>query len=266
LNATLLARGLPILITVAYALIEPLRHYLRADAAALLIFIVLDLALWVWAMVGVFRSANRHTARGGSRFWANAARVVVCISVIATAVNLYRTIIPGMSSLESIAAGRDSLDTLSVEVSQDGRSIMLDGTLGEGSIAKVQKVLDDSPDAATLILNSDGGRESAAEEIALRVRQRRLNTLVEDRCLSACTVVFLAGLKRELAEDADLGFHQGTVDGATTFQQSIFNARAAEYYRSQGLRQGFIDHINATPPEDMWYPTRDELKEGGVLN
>jgi hypothetical protein len=40
----------------------------------------------------------------------------------------------------------------------------------------------------------------------------------------------------------------------------------AEFYRSHGVRQSFIDQIIATLPESMWYPTQDELKEGGVLN
>jgi len=39
-----------------------------------------------------------------------------------------------------------------------------------------------------------------------------------------------------------------------------------EYYRSQGLREWFIDRIVATPPETMWYPTPADLKEGDVLN
>jgi hypothetical protein len=36
-----------------------------------------------------------------------------------------------------------------------------------------------------------------------------------------------------------------------------------EYYRSAGLHESFIDHIVATPPDDMWYPTRRELAVAG---
>jgi hypothetical protein len=32
------------------------------------------------------------------------------------------------------------------------------------------------------------------------------------------------------------------------------------------VRESFIDHIVATPPESVWYPTEDELKAGAVLN
>lgn len=120
--------------------------------------------------------------------------------------------------------------------------------------------------ATTLVLNSDGGRESAAEEPALRVRQSHLDTLVEYHCLSACTYFFLAGNKREIADDAELGFHQATVEGISGLGKTLVLAQMAEYYRSHGVRQSFIDHIIATPPESMWYPTEDELKKAGVLN
>lgn len=257
---------MPATIIAGYVLFNPLRHYLRTDAVVVLILMALQLALWVWTVVGVLRSANRHTARGGKLFWANTARVMMCISVIAMTVRLEHSLIPQMRILASIAAGHDPLEATTVEASPDGRSITLDGTFGEASIEKLQTVIDASPNATTLVLNSEGGRETAAEELALRVRQRHLNTLVEDHCLSACTFLFLAGGKREVADDAELGFHQGTVQGASATVQAIFNNQMSDYYRSHGVRQWFIDRIIATPPESMWYPTRDELKEGGVLN
>jgi uncharacterized protein YggE len=34
---------------------------------------------------------------------------------------------------------------------------------------------------------------------------------------------------------------------------------------SAGLRESFIDHVVATPPDDMWYPTRSELENAGVI-
>lgn len=190
----------------------------------------------------------------------------MCIGVIGTAVSLESSLIPNIRLMVSIAAGNDPMDTVIVEASPDGRTIILDGTLGESSIDKVQKIIDASPQATMLVLNSVGGREPAARELALRVHQRHLNTSVQDHCLSACTFVFLAGIKREVADFADLGFHQPTATGMTQQGKAIAIEEMVEYYRSHGVRQWFIDHIVATPPESMWYPTQDELKEGGVLN
>jgi membrane-bound ClpP family serine protease len=257
---------LPGIITTGYVLLNPLRHSLRTDAVVVLVLAALQLTLWVWAVVGITRSANRHTSRGGKLFWANTARVMMCISVIGMAVRFERSLIPQTRLMASIAAGHDPLDSASVEVSPDGRTITFDGTFGEGAVDELQKVMDASPNATTLVLNSDGGRQSAAEELARRVRQRHLDTLVQDHCLSACTFIFLAGNKREIADDADLGFHQATVEGISALGKTLALAQMAEYYRSHGVRESFIDHIVSTPPESMWYPTQDELKEGGVLN
>jgi hypothetical protein len=257
---------LPGMITTGYALLNPLRHYIRTDAVVVLVLSALQLTLWTWTVVGITRSANRHTALGGKLFWANTARVMMCISVIGMAVRLERSLIPQTRLMASIAAGHDPLDAASVEVTPDGRTITFDGTFGERAVNELQRVMDASPNATTLVLNSDGGRESAAEELAQRVRQRHLNTLVQDHCLSACTFILLAGNKREITDDAELGFHQATVEGISELGKTLALAQIAEYYRSHGLRQSFIDHIVATPPENMWYPTQEELKEGGVLN
>jgi hypothetical protein len=263
LNGILLASLLPTLIVIAYSLIDPLRHSLRANALVGLVLITLRLGLWIWTIVGVTRSANRHTSRGGKLFWANAARVMICIAVVATLINAKRSLIPEMRLLTAMAIGHDPMDTVNMEAAADGRTITLDGTLGQGSVDKLQKIFYASPDATTLVLNSDGGRAAIAEELALRIRQRHLNTLVEDHCLSACTYLFLAGVKRELGEDADLGFHQPTAPGLITVNDIV--REMVEYYRSVGLREWFIDRVVATPPDEMWYPTRRELEEAGVL-
>jgi hypothetical protein len=266
LNGLLLGYFLPALVAIGYSLVNPLRHYLRADAIVVLILTALQLTLWVWVIVGVTRSANCHTARGGKLLWANVARVLMCVSVIGMAIRLDTHLVPETRLLLSLAVGHDPLDTVTVETSPDGRFINLDGTIGLGSLGKLQDAIDASPSASTLILNSDGGREAEAEEMALLVQKKHLNTTVQDHCLSSCTVVFLAGSKREVDEDADLGFHQFTADGLTDDGRKRMSQKMVESYRSLGLREWFIDRIVATPPESMWYPTKDELQKAGVLN
>jgi hypothetical protein len=264
LNGILLGSLLPTVILIGYSLINPFRHSLRVNAGVILILISLRLCLWIWTNVGIIRSANRHTSRGGKLLWANVARALVCLAVVLTLVKFEGTLIPQMRLLTAIASGHDPMDTVNVEVTPDGRTIVLEGKLGAGSVDKVQRIIDASPDATTLELNSDGGRGQIAEELALRVRQRHLNTSVQDHCLSACTYIFLAGAKRELAEDAELGFHQASALGVVTGDKEIIQDMV-EYYRSAGLREWFIDHIVATPPDDMWYPTRGELEAAGVV-
>jgi hypothetical protein len=107
LNGILLGTLLPALIVLGYSLINPFPHSLRVNALAILILITLRLCLWIWTGVGVIRSANRHTSRGGKLFWANAARVMICLAVVLALVKLESSLIPQMRLLAAIARRHD---------------------------------------------------------------------------------------------------------------------------------------------------------------
>ena len=266
LNGLLLGYLLPAGVTFGFIFLNPLGNYPRVNDFAVLILTVAQLVLWVWVVVGIVRSANRHTDRGGKLFWANVARVLMGISVLGMGFSLHNRIFPEIRLLSSLAAGHDPFGVVDVQTSADGQIISVDGTIGQGSLDKLQEVLAASPNATTVLLNSDGGREKEAESMSALIRKRQLNTSVEDHCLSACTLVFLGGSKRDVAEDAQLGFHQSTGLVKTDFEQQIAIQEMRQSYRALGVREWFIDRIVATPPDSMWYPTKDELKSAGVLN
>jgi hypothetical protein len=39
-----------------------------------------------------------------------------------------------------------------------------------------------------------------------------------------------------------------------------------EVYREAGVSDGFLEHVKATSSDSMWYPTRDQLIDAGVIN
>jgi hypothetical protein len=39
-----------------------------------------------------------------------------------------------------------------------------------------------------------------------------------------------------------------------------------DVYKSAGLPDAFVQRIVQTVPQDMWYPTRDELISSNVIN
>ena len=188
------------------------------------------------------------------------------ISVIGMAFSLHNRIFPEIRLLSSLAAGHDPFGVVEVETSADGQIITVDGAIGQGSLDKLQEVLDVSPNATTIIVNSDGGREKEAEAMSALIRKRQLNTSVVDHCLSACTYIFLGGVKRNISDDAELGFHRSTGLAMTDLEQQSAIQEMRQSYRILGVREWFIDRIVATPPESMWYPTKDELMRAGVLN
>ena len=214
--------------------------------------------------MGILRSANRHTSRGGSVFWANAARVLVFIGVVASAVTL-KDNIANISLMARIAAGHDPDGIASVESTRNGATLILRGRIGAGSANALQAVLDATSNTTTLVLDSPGGRMTEATDIAARVKQRHLDTAVVNQCFSACTMIFMAGAHRSATPTAILGFHQPFIAGQGRVGQWVSTQHMREYYRSAGLRDWFVDRVIATQPKDLWVPTRRELEEAGVL-
>jgi hypothetical protein len=265
-NSVLIGGLVPVLLIQMYSGVDPFHYSLRAGAVAGLLIQLPRDALWIWAIVGVLRSANRHTSRGGSLFWANVARAMIGTAVIGTAIQLYNGGFTGLKELAAIATGHDPIPKLWIETVKDGSAIWLQGTIGEGSAAGVEAALDAQPRATTVILSSRGGRAVEAELIASLIKQRHLNTRVTGSCTSACTYILLAGYRRSAPDTAKIGFHQATFPGMAMLMRANSTRRMINYYQSVGLPQSFIDHVIATPPTSMWYPTHTELWDARVLN
>lgn len=93
LNLVLLGNVSSTLVSLGVAQLQGLFDSFREVALSIIMLSVVGYIIWIWAIVGVFRSANRHTARGGVRFWADISRLIIGISVIASGfqiVTIYR--------------------------------------------------------------------------------------------------------------------------------------------------------------------------------
>lgn len=151
-------------------------------------------------------------------------------------------------------------------VSADGAAISLVGSLGAGSSEEVIRLIEQAPGVKTLVLHSPGGRILEASRIAAVVRERSLNTYVEGQCASACTYIFLAGADRAATPNAQIGFHRPTFPGLDAASHARMTADMIQHYRNAGMSETFLNRVRATPPEAMWYPTRDELIDFKVIN
>ncbi len=238
---------------------------LRLIAAVCLSAIVFALIVHVWTIVGVWRSAGKHRARGGRAFWAGAARVAVAVGAVVTALRLNAQLGPGASELRLIALGLDPLGSVQIRLSRDGKVIHVSGFLREGSSRTVRDLLKAAPGVSMMALNSPGGRLHEAKEIARLVRARRLDTYVQTECDSACTIVLLAGQVRAADPSARIGFHQPSFAGMTRAGQEEFTEEVLTIYREDGIPQAFLDHVKSTDSNDMWYPTREELIAANVI-
>lgn len=264
-NGSLLGLALGLLIGAIHLIEQQSVASLRFVAVTALVVLAGSVLSSVWSMVGTWRSAGHHVSRGGAKGWAMTARIVIAFGVIGVFSNLITSVLPQMRVFALIAIGDDPIGRFRVSVSPDGHSVLVAGTLREGAAAKIVSVLDATPTARWLVLDSNGGRVLEAEQLAREVRARQLDTYVERLCVSACTYVFLAGRTRAASLNAQIGFHQPSFVGLNWAAQQSATRTMLDVYRDALLPEAFIQRIGQTPPSKMWYPGRDELLRANVV-
>lgn len=238
----------------------------RASGAAVLGFYLFAVALTAWQLVGIWRSAGRHVARGGRRLWARLARVMVVIGVLRALFDFSGEGVPLVSEGVRLLVGIDTTPAYQLRLVPEASAIELRGGMPFGTTAAVIELLDRHPAVEVVQLNSVGGRLHEAMLLAGELERRRLVTHTSDECSSACVVVYLAGRKRYLAPGARLGFHSASVAGLGGELAQEPNREMAAVFRHHGLPENFIRRALATPHDTMWYPPAEELLALGVIH
>src|SRR5260221_6578257 len=169
---------------------------LKSVAIGCVSFYVFSLAVSVWQIVGTWRSASNHVERGGQVCWAGTAKVVLALSALALLRSTVSTTIPQITEFAKIIAGDTGIPKFEVRVLPGGSEIEFRGGLRAGSAKELERIISAVPQAKVLHLNSSGGRIREGEQMARLVRERGLITYTSERCLSAATLVFLAGKER----------------------------------------------------------------------
>jgi len=223
---------------------------------------VFCIGMQAWQVVGIWRSAVLHKSRGGNRWWAVLASLMAALWCLSTAKQFVDITIPATEILFNYV--RDSgAEERSVSVLEGGKEIELTGVISRGATSEVRDALDRTG-AQILRLNSMGGRFGEAMKLLQLVRERHLVTYSSTGCDSACTIAFLGGKERWLSTSARLGFHRfsGAPEGAL---ESVVEDQFTAAYEDLGLPPAFIERMLATPADDMWYPTIDELLAANLI-
>lgn len=148
----------------------------------------------------------------------------------------------------------------------DGITAAFHGPVTFESAALLLRLLQAQPQVSRLRLDSEGGYLVPALRLAALLQPLRLATYVEGECLSACTLLFLSGRERILA-GGSLGFHRGWQEGETVESPATQDSNRAMRRRllQRGVAAAFVERVLATPGEAMWYPSAQELLDGGVV-
>lgn len=153
-------------------------------------------------------------------------------------------------------------------LSDDGETLLFDGSIHYGITAHLSQVLAETPSVRHLRLRSPGGLVAEARGMVRLITEYQLTTSVFDTCQSTCTLAFVAGQERTLEPGARLGFHSYL---QTSQMMAIFMDSNQEQekdmaiFRDQGVDEAFLVRITETPYSDMWFPTNEALLEAGIL-
>lgn len=245
--------------------IEALSTSLTATAWILFIFYILQFTLLTWSYVGTWRSASRYSADKKPIAWSALAKFAIVSGVIQISSAFITQEAPILKVFMPYLLGADTKQIIKVDVLDEGRTLKLSGMFGNGSYNIVKKSLETNQEIKKIYLDSNGGLYKEVSLIAESILTRRIDTYVEDRCLSFCTIVFLAGYNRYGTPTARFGFHAPSVKGASQFDNEA-NVDSKKLYSKLRVPQDFITKIYATPNTDMWYPSYKELQDAGIVN
>jgi hypothetical protein len=238
---------------------------LRVMAIVTLSFLVVSLLVWVWSSVGIWRSAYWHRKRGGTELVGMGVRLLVILGAVGI---LFRTgdMVLQARELGSLALGKDPMgDIADMKVSPDGTQLVMRGTIAMGTAERFAALVDASPKLERVVLTSEGGRLLEAERMADRIRKEKLDTRVDDHCMSACTHMLIAGQDRTAPNRARIGFHAPSFPGMSGAQSYAAAERMRADYVEAGVEPSFAFRAIVTPAASMWFPTPDELVAANVI-
>jgi hypothetical protein len=220
-------------------------------------------AFAIWQIGLLTIAARRVGGRGAFAATSGAAAA----AIIAVGALLVDRAVPALMELWTIYSGDTALNQLAVRVSADGTTLYVEGSYGLGGEELVRRALDQNPGIRTVVLSGPGGRLSVGFELYDMFRERKLATRVDDECASACTFAFLGGVERSISPGGRLGFHRGSFPGLSDndLYETNRDLRRFLLYTAK-LAAPFVERVLATPGDDIWEPTPQELLAGRVIN
>lgn len=174
-----------------------------------------------------------------------------------------------------------------------GSAIRYDGSVAGGDIEQDANVIRElaraNLEVTKVILTGGFHMTGYALDVAHAIEELGFSTEIVGECEDACIYIFVAGKERVLGDGAKLGLRRRVVDVGYLRDvypeqalqygwQDEFGQAAMMYDRGQsdmrwallhlvehGVTLDFALRIFATPREDMWFPERAELVEGGII-
>lgn len=225
-------------------------------------------ALFVWQCFGLLRTADLKTSETGERLWSTGVQILIVVSVLFVIV-LGVGVFQQITALKLAEREKGFLFSRSYQLIVDNKnhSIKVSGELEPGVTRDLSKLIDENVQTLSIELNSSGGQIYEGRGLYRVIKQRGLNTLVTDSCLSACTMAFLGGVERRVGAKGEIGFHQyKTYSVQPNIDVAKEQARDEKLMLLQGVSREFVKEVFNASPDDIWLPSHRDLHAAGVIN
>ena len=237
-------------------------------ARVILILSIVDyVIISPWQFVGLWRSANRYSIEKSKTFWPRVVKLLIIIGVFASLVELTSE----RQSYEDLYFHSFELTKEhNYDVKLKGNTIVLNGDFNYGISENVEKLILDNPDVDSIVLNSNGGLLYEGSKLSTIILINSLNTYTHEGCSSACTIAFISGNRRYISRGASLGFHQYSYyrKQSPIEKLALFDLQQddSKLFRKRGVKEEFIEIMYQASPDNMWYPSNDELFKYGLVH
>lgn len=238
-------------------------------------FLAADISAFVWSTHRYNTAALAHLKSTG-RFWSvTGGYVFFAIAGIVT-LAAWISMLYGMEFPKRTQNFQEAAPTVSamkskryrISYTKDGKAIHFNGVIAPGAVIDFEKYVLGGDTPKTAILTSSGGHIYEAREFAEDIRKYGMDTHVEMECNASCVALFMAGEARTLGRGAQLGFHRYGLD----FEQVLPHVSPLremridqQYYLERGVSLDFLDQVFDLSRDSIWYPSRKELLQAGVL-
>lgn len=240
-------------------------HPVKYSQLAFCFFTFILFVFPLWQIVGTWRTAARGID-GVMTGWGKVVQFLIVFGTLSLAGTIME-IIPIYRNLFHVAFNykKDGFQDYKIKLANNKSLVHLTGALGFGVSEKFKEVLKEHPEIKGVILDSRGGRAYEGQELAEIIKRKGLDTYSLKGCLSACPMAFIAGKKRYLGSEANIGFHQhgGVITAEQTRQ---LQEEYLHFFKQANVKGAFIKRIFLTANEGMWYPTINQMLDARVIH
>ncbi|MDA5092969.1 hypothetical protein O2N63_02620 [Aliiroseovarius sp. KMU-50] len=235
------------------------------------VVIMLDGGVLIWQAVGYFRASERNLHGLGSvlPLWGGMVALVIAVFFVIAQWWALALQTPPYMPGEPYSELRNRLYQAQYDLTVEDGVLRFQGVIALGATKRMRAALQRQPNLRQIYLNSIGGNIFEARGMARLVVDHGMSTHVDRECSSACTIVFIAGQDRHLAQGARLGFHGYALEEAKThpsFDIAAEQERDRALFLENGVAEPFLEKMHELRPPEIWFPGRDELIAAGILS